>query len=285
MQTRHFKQIAAVYLACCTAAAAQTAAPDSAPHWKQRFTLKPVVYDTAAAGQGMSLGLDYDFVGEYSRRPLPRTSVGNEEFTVEDFANTRLSYAAGQVTARGSIAGSKAKSPNKLVDFRGDALYVWDVASFTGQISAVGKFETDQSMDDRQYMYGVAASASKRGLLGQGDIGSVIITFGSVNPTQDAERKRLLGVLENYRRWEGEATYSVGIAHNEWMRSLDLGLRVFKETNPPGAVAAEGLDRHRWGVVRLNLKNDLFLQYSGGSLPFDKSNERAIRAGWSMKLE
>lgn len=285
MQTRHCKRIAAACLLCCTAAGAQTAPPDTAPHWKQRFTLKPVIYDTAAAGQGMSLGLDYDFVGEYSRRPLPRTSVGNEEFTVEDFENTRLSYAAGQVTARGSVAGSKAKNPNKLVDFRADALYVWDVAAFTGQLSAVGKFETDQSMDDRQYMYGVAAAATKRRLLGQGDIGTVMLSFGSINPTQDAERKRLLGVLENYRRWEGEATYSVGIARNEWMRSLDLGLRVFKETNSPGAIAAAGLDRHRWGVVRLNLKNDLFLQYSRGSLPFDKSSERAIKAGWSLKLE
>lgn len=279
-------RIVAVFfgLFCAAAPSGVSAQVQEQPSWKQRLTVKPVVFDSSDDNRN-GLGLDYDYLGTYSRAPLPRTSVGNDEFTVDDFERTKLSYAMAQVTARGSIAASKERNPNKLVDFRADGLYVWDSKPVTAQLSAVLKFETDQGLDDKQYMYGVSAAATKRGLLRKNQIGTVILSFGSVNPRQDAERKRLLGTLDNYRRWELEATTSFGLPENKMMRSIDLGLRAFKEMNPPAEIAAAELDRHRWGVVRLNLKNDMFIQYSRGSLPFDQRSTRAIKAGWALQLE
>lgn len=261
------------------------AADDDARRWKNEFHLKPVAIDSTATTSA-TLGLDYRYVGTYSRPPLKRTAVGADEFTVDDFAGKTLTYAKGEVLANGSLVASKAKSPNKLIELRADGLYVRDSRAVTLQGGFVGKFETDQGLDDRQLMYGVTAAATRFGLLGKrGDIGSAILSFGTVDPSRDAERKRLLGRLEAYQRWELELTYSRPVNGVEWLRSIDLGGRAFKEVGAPDAIRRAGLHDHTWGVLRLNLKQPYFIQYSGGSLPFDKKSERAIKAGLSLKLD
>ncbi len=71
--------------------------------------------------------------------------------------------------------------------------------------------ETDQSFDNRQHMFGVTASVSKVSVLRNGDAGTLILNYGSVNPNSDAERERVLGNLDSFRRVNAELSYSIPV--------------------------------------------------------------------------
>jgi hypothetical protein len=147
-------------------------------------------------------------------------------------------------------------------------------------------YETDQGFDHKQHMFGVSGSMSKVQIVVPGDAGSLLLNYGSVKPTVDDERKAALGggSLNSYRRWNLEASYSYPI-NREKIRSVHFDYRHYKEMSPPAAVKAAGLDRHRLGLVRLDLDQGFFLQYSRGSLPFDVRSVRAVKIGWSTNLE
>jgi hypothetical protein len=277
--------LAFVIAFCPPAALAQAAAAQSG--WKHDHSIKPTLLD-AADGTRVSVILDYDFKATYSHRRSASTGVGSETVTLPELAQTTPHYGMADLRLRGSLAADKARNPNKLIDFRADGGYVWDRRAVTLQLSGVAKYETDQGLEDQQSMFGIAGAASRNGILSNNDSGSWILGYGSVNPRKDTERKKLLGAAagENYRRWETELTYSFQPPlAKKAVRSIDLALRGFQEVDAPAAIERAGRDRHRWGVVRLNLKDDLFIQYSRGSLPFDKASERAIKLGWVYKLE
>ncbi len=53
----------------------------------------------------------------------------------------------------------------------------------------------------------------------------------------------------------------------------------------PWRVKTAKLDKFESFTARLSLKNNLFVAYSKGKLPFDQEKDRIYKIGWSYKLE
>jgi hypothetical protein len=264
---------------------AQAQQPDDAAASKEEkpysFQFKPVVLDTGSTS-GASLGLDYDFKAKY-KFAGGQTSVGSDTISLTDL-NVTIRSTQIDLRARGTLASSKERNPNKLLDFLALGVYRIDTPAAYYKLGALLAYETDQGFDNKQYMYGLAASASKVTIFTPGDAGSVLLNFGNVNPSTDMQREQLLGSLEAFKRWNLELSYSVPINKSK-VRSIDFNYRHYQEIGPPAAIRDADLDRYRIGLIRINLDQDFFVQYSRGSLPFDQRSERTIKLGWSLKFE
>jgi hypothetical protein len=247
------------------------------------FTLTPVVIDSSDSSTS-SLGVDYDFMGQKQFATRKGTSAGSPTISMEDVDKPEH---AGQVDVRlrGMLASSKAKAPHKLVDLAVKTVYTYDTDFAYYKLGGLFSFETDQSLDQKQHLFGVSGAMSKVGIVRNGDAGSVLLNYGSVKPTSDTERKAALGAAgtDRYRRWNLELSYSVPV-NREKIRALHLDYRHYQETAAPAAVTSAGLDRHRLGLVRVDLDQGFFLQYSRGSLPFDVRSVRAVKLGWSTNI-
>lgn len=245
------------------------------------FTIKPVVIDTSSASQTV-LGVDYDFTGKYEFWTT-RTGAGS---TTIDPSVLEQTFRSGQLDlrARGTLAASKEKVPNKLLDFAGNAVLKLNAPSYFAKLGGTLKFETDQGGENKQTMFGLTGSVSKVGTLLAGDAGSILVSYGTVDPSKDTERKQLVGKLDTFRRWDFELSYSIPI-RSQQIRSVDFDYRHYQEVSAPDQIKAAHRDRNRLGLVRVNLDKDFFVQYSRGSLPFDQKGERAVKIGWSAKFE
>ena len=266
-----------------TGAAAQDVPFASTPSKDTRsFVVKPHLLDSEKAGS-VALALDYDFSLLKVLGGTGKTSQGKPEFTEGD-AHAAIDRGELAFRARGTIASSKAKNPNKMVDFAGSAVYRLSLfeAYLRGGVQLA--WETDQSLENRQFVYSLLGSISKVGTIVNGDAGSLLLGYGRVNVQEDKAREALGIPLEDYRRWSAELSYSLPMNMRRF-RSVDFNYRAYAEVSPPAAVRAAGLHRHRLGLVRLNLDQDFFVQYSRGSLPFDEKSARAVKIGWEYKLE
>lgn len=68
------------------------------------------------------------------------------------------------------------------------------------------------------------------------------------------------------------------------VRSVEINYRYFLENNAPTAIKSADLDKHMLATLRIALKNDLFVAYSTGKLPFDQKNDQILQVGFSYKL-
>lgn len=273
--------LGALLASCATHLLASEAKDAEKPY---SFSFKPVVIDSSEAS-GAAFGVDYDFKVKKQFATSRGTSAGSPIITPEDVDKPEH---AGQFDfrLRGTLASAKEKNPNKLVDLASKVVYTYDTnfAYFKG--GGVFAYETDQGFDHKQHVLGVSGSMSKVQIVVPGDAGSLLLNYGSVKPTADTERKTALanGSLDSYRRWNLEASYSYPI-NRERIRSVHFDYRHYQEMSPPTAVKTAGLDRHRLGLVRVDLDQGFFLQYSRGSLPFDVRSVSAVKIGWSTNLE
>jgi hypothetical protein len=271
--------IATLALCTCFGAAAQSTSAERKPF---QATIKPVLIDSASQGSA-TLGIDYDL--DYLR-PLGgrgRTSQGQPTVSVSD-ADVVITEGELSSRLRGTLASSKEKNPNKLVDLAAAWHYVISTVPAWYRLGAGVTYETDQSFENKQFSYGLNLAASKVSILKAGDAGSALISVGRVNPKDDAKRKSAEGKLDDFSRWNLELSYSLNLNHKK-LSSIDFNYRHYQEISPSGAIKAVGLDRNRLGLIRLNLEQDFFVQYSRGSLPFDQKSERAVKAGWTTKFE
>lgn len=273
-----FPQSALALALLSSAAHAQEASPASGkPHF---LSVKPVLID-AANSDGLVLGLDYELRKNYSKKVLSGDS-GKPDFNPEA---TRTDIAF-ELKGKGTIASDKKKNPNKLVDIGASYSYMWRGGPAYAAFGAQAKLETDQSLDNRQYAFGALGTATyyfQNGSFLGADLG-----FARVNPATDAARKAALGAspLDSFQRWEAEVFYKYpfgGVI--EFISDIEFNYRFFKEVSPPLAVKAAGLDEYRLSLVRLNMKDNLFLQYSHGKLPFDTKKERVVKIGWDYKIK
>lgn len=246
------------------------------------FDIKPVLIDTA--GQtGAAIGVDYDLNYKRSFGSSGNTSVGSG-FVTGSQASVTIAEGEVALRARGTLASSAEKNPNKLIDFTASGFYSVSRVEAWYRLGGNLGFETDQGFEKKQSVVALTFIVSKVGTIMNGDAGSLALAYGTVNPTADAGRKKVVGNLDSYRRWNAEVSYSIPV-NKQKLRSIDLNYRHYQEVSPTSATSATGIDRNRLGLVRLNLDQDFFVQYSRGSLPFDQKSERAVKIGWSQKFE
>lgn len=268
-------------VATAASGASAPTAPVAITEKPYSLDFKPVLLDTGSSA-GTSLGLDYDFTGKYEFWSSS-TGGGRPTISLDELDKT---FHKGQLDlrARGTLAASAEKNPNKLLDFGAALVLKLNAQNHFARLGGTLAFETDQGFDHKQTMFGLTTTVSKVRWFIPGDAGSLIANFGTVDPSKNKERQALLGNLNSFRRWDVEVSYSIPI-RNPKVRSVDFDYRHYQEVSAPSQIRSAGLDRNRLGLVRVNLDQDFFLQYSRGSLPFDQKSERTIKLGWSMKFE
>lgn len=255
---------------------------DNKPDATLQVCLRPVAIDRIDQA-GATLGLDYRIDYLRSLGGGGQTSKGKD---VVDEKDANVVIRDGQLAARlrGTLTAAREKNPHKLIDLTGSWRYAISTLPAYYYAGADLAFETDQSLENKQFTLGLTGAVTKGGIVRASDVGTVILSLARVEPRDDTAREKAEGSLRAFNRWNLEASYSVGVAHR-MLRSIDFNYRHYQELSPSRAIRAAGLDQNRRGLVRLNLDRDFFFQYSRGSLPFDQRSVRAVTVGWSMKLD
>lgn len=273
--------IAYTLLAICGPARAQ-ANPGKGP--ERALKVRPVLLEGSKT-TGATLGLDYS----YERKWAASGSTDDSAATDFNFQDTVLWDRLVEVRGAGTIAASRERNPNKLLDLAVNARYdLMPSEKFAVGAGGSLKAETDQSFKDRQFVYALQMRGFVNNPIGNG-WGIVYVNFGRVDPSKDAQRKQALGAEPKpYRRWDAEV-----IVHRDLkgsigklkLKSFELQYRHFQEVSAPTSIRQAGLARYRLGTIRVNLGDDYFLAYSRGRLPFDRQSDRAIKVGWTYKFD
>jgi hypothetical protein len=157
------------------------------------------------------------------------------------------------------VTAAAKRNPKDFLDADLTGSYVLTTNSF-GAFKAGGfaKYETDQSFDNKQLVYGVRGTYLKLGVFTQfHDWVTVHASGGQVDPKGDEDRHTALGTsdLPKYYRNDVECFYHVDvrwkISSELQVKSVELGYLYFLESSAPAQVAAAGLDRHHLATARV----------------------------------
>jgi len=244
------------------------------------FCINPTVLD-AKDSTGGTVGIEYNFKGELLSKKFASQDTEN---SID--ADATLGLAVVGYSGRGTVAASKERNPKNFLEFLLDAKGKYSVPRFGTFLGGLfTKYETDQSFDNRQGVYGLGATYGKFAAFGANDFIALDANYGRVDPKEDAERKAALGTdnLDLYYRWEVEFLYMYPV---KWkaVNAIELNYRYFRENGAPQAIKAASLDKFQVGTIRIGLQNDLFIAYSAGKLPFDRKNDNIVQIGFSYRL-
>lgn len=272
--------IAGILALCAAPGHAQESAKDRS----HSFAIEPVVLD-GSNSTGATVGIAWSFRGNIVDNDLSGTKRASDTF--DDVATPIRRFEVGYRLS-GTATADKDRNPKNFQDGLLDAKLLYSAPVGAVAAGLFGKYEADQSLDNRQYVYGMRVTAGRLGLAHRNrlDFIALDVNFGQVDPGKDAAREAALGTtdLDRYYRWDLEFLYMYPIAA-KGIETLEFNYRYFRETNPPASVERAGLDRHKLATVRLGFKNDLFLAYSSGTLPFDRQSDRIYEIGWSYKFK
>jgi hypothetical protein len=249
----------------------------------QRFDLafSPVVLDSKNS-TGSTVGLDYKLAGTLLRKKFDSVDAGNA-------LNPDVSFGAADISyhGQGTIAASAERNPNNFLELQLDGKLLYS-ASRIGTISGglLAKYEADQSFKNKNSVLGLSGTYGKYGALLQNDSIALDANYSRVDPKDDAQRKVALGAspLKEYYRWNLELLYKIPVGWKT-ITDIELNYRYFKEQNAPDSIKQADIAKHDLITLRVGLKNDLFLAYSSGKLPFDRKNDQAVKIGFSYKLK
>jgi hypothetical protein len=249
------------------------------------FSIEPVVLD-GSNSTGATVGIAWLFKGRIVENDLSSAPKRVSD-TFDDVADPITSFDVGYRFA-GTAAADKERNPKNFQDGLLDAKLLYSGPSGAVAAGLFGKYEADQSFDDTQGVYGFRVTLGRLGLAHPKrlDFIALDINMGRVDPGKDTAREAALGTteLQGYYRWDLEFLYMYPIAARG-IEVIEFNYRYFQESSPPAAVKQAGIDRHRLGTVRLGFKNDFFLAYSNGKLPFDSQNDKIFEVGWTYKFK
>jgi hypothetical protein len=243
--------------------------------------LSPVLIDTQD-GAGATLGLEFLARGALVSWDLSTEDTGDDFDLEARLGDLRLEYEA-----QGAVTADSERNPKNLLDGTLNLSYYFQQSFGTFAGGGFVRYETDQSFDDKQSVYGVAVTYGKVNAPFKNDVFAVDVRRGQIDPTDDAERAAALGStsLDKYYRTDLEVLYIHTLGWKDLVRSIEFNYRYFRESSPAASLEAAGLDRFRLITYRLGLPQDLFIAYSTGTLPFDRQSDRIFEVGLTYKLQ
>jgi hypothetical protein len=279
MTMAQFRQAALLLAAAAMTYSSPARVQDAEATEVSPFNFRPVVID-GSNSTGATVGLQWDL-----RRDKNFSFEDDDEG--EDIP-PNIALGAGSIGYKlsGTATADRERNPKNFLDALVDVKlrHVQAGGRLAGGLFAA--YEADQSFENRQFAYGLRATAWKRDLPFRRDVLALDLNLGQVDPSKDTARQAALGSseLERYERWNLEFAYKTAIRWKD-VRSLELNYRYYREISPPDAVRAEHLHEHKLGTARLALKNDLFIAYSRGKLPFDRESDKIFEIGWTHNLK
>lgn len=264
-----------------------TAQNDAASH----FEFHPLVIDSsqtnaataaeAARHDGSSVGVLYKFSGDLLNKPFAAKDSG-DSFN----ANATLGAAVLSYNGRGIVTAASDRNPRDFQEFGLDGKLRYSAA---GKGSVLGglfvKLETNQRLSRYQMVLGLAASYGKYGVLRSNDFIGVDLNYAHVSPHGDYPT--MTGGsphgLDTFYRANMELLWMIPIESN-MVKAVELNYRHFQTHHASRAVMDAGQDRQNLSTVRIGLKNDMFVAWGNGRLPFDQISKRMVQIGFSYQL-
>jgi len=252
--------------------------------------ISPILLDTQD-GEGTTLGLEFEFSGG---RHFTKSNEDPNAATFEDIDKLRYSGLAATYKVSGTVAADEDRNPKDFINALIDLQYKSSNPDALGTITggAFLKFESDQSFEDQQLVYGIGVTYGKLAIFGDLDFFGIDLRRGQVDPKEDESRQAVLGTtsLEKYYRNELEILYMFPIKESipvigKMVESFEFNYRYYQESGAPDVIESAKLDRFFLRTFRLNLEHDLFLAYSNGKLPFDVKEDDFFTLGFSYNLE
>ncbi|HYL87541.1 MAG TPA: hypothetical protein VEU32_02110 [Burkholderiales bacterium] len=248
----------------------------------ERKSIEPVILE-GKNSTGATLGIQWAYNDSKKLSAVGGDSGNDTPNPAAPISNISLGYKLS-----GTATANKDRNPKNFLEAQVDGRFVYDSQAGAFSTGLFGKYETDQSLDNKQSEVGVRATWAKYGFVDpkKNDFIALHGHIGKVDPTNDKQRKAALGTENppSYNRWDVEALFMYPLNFSQ-VNGIELNYRYFKEISPPAAISAAGLDNHYLGTVRLGLKNDFYIAYSSGKLPFDRQSDKIFEAGWSFKLQ
>lgn len=266
-------------LTLTTAAVGARAAEEAKQH---TLELAPIVIDSQD-GTGSTIGLQFDASGELLPASKPAAAPSD---SFEEPDKVLIKQYSLHYEAKGVVTADSERNPLNYIDAIVDARILRNSPSGTFIGGAFLRYETDQSMDNRQSEYGVRGTYTRLHTVRENDQLGVDLKFGQVDPREDELRQAALGTasLDTFYRWDAEFLYMVPISSDGTVRDFEFNYRYFLENSAPAAIKAADLDTQRMATFRLGLKGGLFIAYSTGTLPFDRQSDRIYAIGFSYQL-
>jgi hypothetical protein len=272
---KHF-HVALLIAFCSSATMAQGAAPTGKP----TFDFSPSMFD-AKNGTGSTLGVDYKLKGGWTLRSFDTVDKGPTLNVNATVGKLVLAYEA-----KGTATAAAERNPRNFLEFGADAKLLRSSSAITVLGGLSVKYEADQRFVDKQAVVGFSGTIGKSATFANNDFLGVTAGYGRVDPKGDTEREKAVGAgnLVAYNRWNAEGLFMIPVSDGA-IKTLELNVRYFVEAGAPAAVRNADLDKHALGTVRVGLKNDLFVAYSVGKLPFDRKSDNVLALGFSYKLK
>lgn len=267
-------------LALATAAVGARAAEEPKQH---SLELAPIVIDSQD-GTGSTIGLQFALSGDLLPAAKPAAAAPSDTF--EEPEKVLIKQYNVHYEAKGVVTADSERNPLNYIDAIVDARILRNSPSGTFIGGAFLRYETDQSMDNRQSEYGVRGTYTRLHTVRENDTLGIDLKFGQVDPKEDELRQAALGTasLDTFYRWDAEFLYMLPISSDGTVRDFEFNYRYYLENSAPAAIKAADLDTHRMATFRLGLKGGLFIAYSTGTLPFDRESDRIYAIGFSYQL-
>jgi hypothetical protein len=245
----------------------------------EHLDFKPVVLDSEKS-ESSTLGLEFLVSGKLTEKKFSRDEQGLGIDPDAPVGGLDASYSL-----RGTITENSANNPNNFVETNLSANY-FRSSKFTAKAGAFIKSESDQRFDNNQAVYGLTATMANDDSLADNNIFALHANLGIVDPSEDIEREAILGStgLDTYERLDVEALYIFNIGTNS-LNTFEVNFRYFYELGADTAIKDADLDNFRLVTYRLGFKNNLFIAYSSGELPFDQKDNQIYSLGFNYKFE
>ena len=246
------------------------------------MTLLPAILD-AENSAGTVIGLGYDL---QCSRKSERSDADSETDEIDPDVidpDASIQFFEGELRARGVLTGDADENPETLQEFMAAGSYVWS-DTFTIKAGLFYRLEAEQTLDDRQEAYGVRATLGRMGLFADNDALALSVNLAQIDPEADTARQAALAEkLDHYDRWDVELYFSYPMK-GEPLEKITVSYRYFREQDAPAAIRQAGLDRYRYSKIMFWLKDELYLAYATGELPFDVAADQHVELGWSYSL-
>jgi hypothetical protein len=245
---------------------------------------KPVVFDSDKTDSS-TLGIEYEFSGSLFNHDLD--SKDDSNCSTFPCSKTIISSALIKYDLSGVLAENANNNPKNFVEFDLQGNYfrasveskiIWSAGLYI-------KYETNQTFDDKQFVYGVNGELSHRDLFRSNDFAFLQVKVGTVDPTNDEARQAILGNdLDSYDRVDIEIVYQFQIKKG-FLDTFEINYRYFKEINAMPEIKSESLDDFRLITYHLGLTNQMYLAYSSGELPFNQKDNQIFEIGYTYKFD
>lgn len=185
--------------------------------------------------------------------------------------------------AQGTIGSESNRNPLDFTTLRIDGFYkAWRSNLYTYKLGGFTSYETDQTNDNSQFVYGANVSFQRwKSPLSANNYLFVSLDYGQVDPSENEGRVKLLnGDKSHYDRFDGEVVFQFKV-DVEAISKVETSYRHFYELDAPEAIKQTDKDSFGLMSVGVFFQEGWYLAFTDGQLPFSEEDEQTYQIGWS----